>query len=131
MCRVIAVASPAMTGQDWLIVWTAITAVATSATALAVWRRTVDWEYRPHPKDKGLDRVVNVGRGTARSVQVRVGSVGEPSDDDGIQQRERVRHGEAVPFVNFGPWQNQDKHGITVTWRKPFGRTGAWTYPLG
>lgn len=125
-----------MSGQGWLILWTAVTAIATTATALAVWRqeRAVDWRFVPRSEGRHeLDRVVNFGRGTARKVHLHLGSASDPNHRDrhAAVDVERVGRGEAIPFLAEKPFTAPRDYSVNLTWRTAIlRRQRRWSYPM-
>ena len=124
--------------MDWKVVpsWIAAVSAAIAAFAsVAVWRHQrgyIAWKIEFPRSDSDRYQVINAGTGTAFKVHLRIGSAGDPSDNDAGQERrrERVNAGEAISFSNTAPMGCADDFSVNITWRSRLGRKQTWAHPL-
>jgi hypothetical protein len=84
---------------DWVAAIAASVAAVASVAVLWHELRSVAWEIQSSGDRNVRDQVVNVGRGTARDVRLRVGSTSDPTHSDGQEtRRPTVGPGEAFSF---------------------------------
>lgn len=113
----------------WVGSISAIGAIIAAVTGTAVYwrgRPGVSWALR---ETGHAAHVVNVDRGTAKDVHVRVGSASDPSDVMSQAHLDRVGPGEHIPVMLAITYRAPVDTSVVVTWRR-LGRNRTWTYRL-
>jgi hypothetical protein len=115
---------------DWVAAIAASVAAVASVAVLWHELRSVAWEIQSSGDRNVRDQVVNVGRGTARDVRLRVGSTSDPTHSDGQEtRRPTVGPGEAFSFSNHATYGDPEDYAVNITWRGLW-RRKSWSRPL-